>query len=680
MNYTIVVLTRAESDFDAEKFLHGIEEEPPTGSEVEGPQDDNGTTQEPSQSYPLIKKFLIDDIERRVIGVNNVLRSQYKRTGMRDVVIELIDVVQTEQQGKPFSHLYFDKAEDKLMERRDEEEKARAQFEEEECQRWEKLLQKAEKKLDQLLNKYCKDLQVKALNDMRQRDNLVQAIVEDLTSFKTALSKVIEVLHQFSDIKWPFNSTLKEYVKSRLPKAVQEATPHVTQGFNDEYKSAKDKTDTNLRQEEEIEAKLASMDEEIDDEIKEEEKIIFHQMKSNKLQNEYALVRGYMDQVTDFETHRSVEQTTLAKLHAESGKNFANILTDVRDAVRAYLSMMDTHLGMDFSDDQIKHLVEPALKETVDDLLRELEKEEHKATYKGRFTWWIKKKLTHQKKRTTQESNGEEATEYVKQAIEYLVNRQLSIIRLQRIPRKIDCRQMLEEVNVSDKKKTRCKSAFYSLPKFHAEEGKQSSTEEIQEQIAEVHRKKLLLGLEENSEKRKELNEELNALNKKMEDKREGYKKKIHDSTYSLTNTVRDLVLKYAESKTKGQLDKIMKNDYKDVAENLSTKVAEQLPEAAKTYFSEDRIGAAIKIYAELDHKVLQEMAQEVKKCFPADAMVVEKTKGQMKMCDVRVGDRLLTASRDGTLLYEDIFMLGEYLKKFTYCHQIEHSAELPSF
>ena len=83
MNYTIVALTRAESDFDAEKFLDGIEEEPLTGSgsgEVESPQDDNGTTQEPSQSYPLIKKFLIDDIDSRVIGVNNVLRSQYKRT------------------------------------------------------------------------------------------------------------------------------------------------------------------------------------------------------------------------------------------------------------------------------------------------------------------------------------------------------------------------------------------------------------------------------------------------------------------------------------------------------------------------------------------------------------------------------------------------------------------------
>ena len=91
------------------------------------------------------------------------------------------------------------------------------------------------------------------------------------------------------------------------------------------------------------------------------------------------------------------------------------------------------------------------------------------------------------------------------------------------------------------------------------------------------------------------------------------------------------------------------------------------LPEDAKIYFSTNRNYAAIKIYAELNHKVLKEMAQEVKICFPADAMVVEKTKGQMKICDVTVGDRLLTVSTDGTLHYEDVFMLGEYLKNFTY-------------
>ena len=188
MNYTIVVPTRADADFDAKTFLGGIK--------------GNRPDRWPSQSYTF--------------------RSEYKTNGIRDVVIRMIDVVQTQQQGKPFSHLYFNKAEQKLKECRDEEEKARAQFEKEECKRWQTLLERAEKKFGKLLNKYCKDIQVNALDDIRQRDSLIQAIVNDLTSFKTALSKVIEVLHQCNDIKWPFNSTLKECVKSRLPKALNE--------------------------------------------------------------------------------------------------------------------------------------------------------------------------------------------------------------------------------------------------------------------------------------------------------------------------------------------------------------------------------------------------------------------------------------------------------------------------
>ena len=370
------------------------------------------------------------------------------------------------------------------------------------------------------------------------------------------------------------------------------------------------------------------MEEDTNDKMKEEEKILFDQLKSRKLENEYELVRGYMNRVTEFETEILLEGMTLSKLHAESGKLFADTLTHMRDLVRAHLDMMDMYLRMDFSDDQVKDLVRLVLGATVGDLCRKLKREESKASYKGRLKWYIKKQLTHQKKKMTQESKYEETTEYVKQATEYVVNRQLSSIRLQIIPGKIDCRQMLHEVNVSYEEKKEYNTAFDSLPKFHVESGKQNSTEEIQEQIAEVHRKKLLLGLEENSEKRKEFNEQLNALSKKMENKREGYKKKIRDSTYSLTNTVRDLVLEYAESKTKGQLDKIMKKHYEDAAKNLCKKVAEQLPEGIKTYFSEDRIGAAIKIYAEVDHKVLKEMAQEVKVCFPADATIVEKTKG----------------------------------------------------
>ena len=338
-----------------------------------------------------------------------------------------------------------------------------------------------------------------------------------------------------------------------------------------------------------------------------------------------------MNRMAAFETHSSIEQMTLAKLHTESDNYLANIFTDVRDAVRAHVDMMNMHLGIDFSDDKVKDLVRPVLNETVHDLLRELKKDEHKAhkaSYKGTLRWYTKEKFSHKEKRMMQESIDEEINEYVKQAIEYLVNRQLSIICLQIIPERIDCQQMLEELNVSNEKKIECKSAFDSLPKFYVVRGEGSSTEKIQEQFTEVHRKKLLLGLEENSEKRNEFNEELIALSKKMEDEREGYRKKIRELTYSLTHTVRAFVPKYVESKTERQLGEIMKSRYEDAARQLSGEVAEQLPEDAKIYFSEDRIGAAIKMYTEIHHRILKKLALYFDTVF-------EESKEEMKICGI---------------------------------------------
>ena len=51
---------------------------------------------------PRLQKFLIDDIEERFMGVENGLKSEYERTRMRDALIELIDVVQTKEQGRPY--------------------------------------------------------------------------------------------------------------------------------------------------------------------------------------------------------------------------------------------------------------------------------------------------------------------------------------------------------------------------------------------------------------------------------------------------------------------------------------------------------------------------------------------------------------------------------------------------
>ena len=245
------------------------------------------------------------------------------------------------------------------------------------------------------------------------------------------------------------------------------------------------------------------MIEEISGKPKEEEKNLCDQMKNRKLESEYRLVLGYVDWVTVVETESILKGSTWEFLHAECGNNFANTLTAVRDAVRTHLNMMNAQLEMNFSDEQLKDLVRPLLDSTVDNLLRELEKKEHLSSYKGRLKWYIKKKLSVQKKKETQEASagpctGAEAEEYLKQAIEYLVNRRLSSIRQQTIPEKIDCYQIPEEMDVTEEEKREYNNAFDSLPKFHVQKGELNSTEQLKEQIAEVHRKKLLVGLEDN--------------------------------------------------------------------------------------------------------------------------------------------------------------------------------------
>ena len=54
-------------------------------------------------SKPALQKFLIDGIDERFIGVGNNWKSEYERTKMRDALIELIDVLQTKEHGRPYT-------------------------------------------------------------------------------------------------------------------------------------------------------------------------------------------------------------------------------------------------------------------------------------------------------------------------------------------------------------------------------------------------------------------------------------------------------------------------------------------------------------------------------------------------------------------------------------------------
>ena len=126
MQHTIAVFTHAhDASFNANDILRY--------SKIEAPDylvPDYGKHLKPS-----LQKFLIDDVDERILGVENHIQSEYERTRMRDALIELIDVVQSQQQGKPYRHIYFDRAEQKIRKYRIEEQMAREKLCEHECKR-----------------------------------------------------------------------------------------------------------------------------------------------------------------------------------------------------------------------------------------------------------------------------------------------------------------------------------------------------------------------------------------------------------------------------------------------------------------------------------------------------------------------------------------------------------------
>ena len=88
------------------------------------------------------------------MAVDNQCESKYQKAKTRDALIELIDVVQTLNKGRPFSDKYFDKAKQKLVQRREEEKEARKKFLAMEHDQWSKALKTAEGVSDRLSDNY----------------------------------------------------------------------------------------------------------------------------------------------------------------------------------------------------------------------------------------------------------------------------------------------------------------------------------------------------------------------------------------------------------------------------------------------------------------------------------------------------------------------------------------------
>ena len=134
----------------------------------------------------------------------------------------------------------------------------------------------------------------------------------------------------------------------------------------------------------------------------------------------------------------------------------------------------------------------------------------------------------------------------------------------------------------------------------------------------------------------------------------------IDDSVESLFVSVRNEIAKFIMKKTPIQLKQLEASGYQDVVDEVSSNVEQDLGPSSKAYFGKNRIDVAIRTYAKVNQEGLQKIVDEVG-CVPADSTVTEKTRGNIQMSGVKVGDQLLTSSSDGTLTYHDVFMLGAF-------------------
>ena len=140
-------------------------------------------------------QFLKDDINDRYMGVDNQCETEYQKKKTRDALLELIDVVQTLNKGRPFSDKYCDKAKQKLVQRGKEEKQARENFLAMEHDHWNEALNAAEEVSNCLSDHYWKEVQQARLLDKQTHEKLIadtSTNLEDLKKGLTALKGMLD--------------------------------------------------------------------------------------------------------------------------------------------------------------------------------------------------------------------------------------------------------------------------------------------------------------------------------------------------------------------------------------------------------------------------------------------------------------------------------------------------------
>ena len=252
---------------------------------------------------------------------------------------------------------------------------------------------------------------------------------------------------------------------------------------------------------------------------------------------------------------------------------------------------------------------------------------------------------------------------YVVHAAEYLVERHLKLVRAKEI-RQEDNTNFKNSIRVVTEKmnqdlETNSKETIQYFQRYITPRGKHNSIEKIAMHSVQKIGRTIIMDLETDMSNKLTLKHLFDDWVKNVLDEEDARRKFIEGQIEILTDKIKSLAPEYAKSKNVSELNEMARTGYKQAAQDLTPLVREQLPDETKHFFSDEKLGDAIKSYAKLNHDTLKSLGKDVE-CFPADAIVTEEKRGAVKMSELRVGDRILTAQTDGRLIYEDVFMLGE--------------------
>ena len=577
MQRTIAIFTHARAvNFNAKDILR------------------HSKTELDSEQYfkTALHKFLIDDIDERIMGVENQLESEYERTRMRDAVIELIDVLQTERNGMPYRNKYFDKNEMRIREYEKEEQTFREKLCEYECERWRYLLKGAEVTTHHVLDKYYRDCQIRAVDEENQGEILARTIIEELRTLKKALSAVVDVRDGINlSFSWDFTDTTENESKGLLDE-----TPTIS--------SAQHQQQSNKKQKEELNKKLKVVEsttgrygENLPEKTEE------------GFRKEQELALAYMTMITSFPSGGYFKENPSAKFPMKTDYEMV-----------AHLKLVASQLEETFREYQSKEspTAQPSVRHTVQNILKRVTSEitkglkQNTASYRYKSKWDIGSRNKSSEVKTLAEwclEAESSCNSYITQAIEFLVNRRMNIILLQAIQVECDIQKIHHDSNVDDNLKKLYADAFEKIQQLYRKDENNPFIRQMERQIAAVHRMKLMLQLEDNPSKREEMSKELEGIEKQLEQQKDVCLSRVLDFTHILMYTASHQAMDYIRSQTKSQLMRMKSKDYEEEVRLLSPKILEEISDEIKAYFDLNRINEMIKLYLQLHCQMLPEMA-----------------------------------------------------------------------